>query len=33
MNEPRVRVVLEVLYKIQVKRLVRMVSNSGVCNE
>jgi len=33
MNEPRVRAVLEVLYKVQAEGLARMVGDSGVCSE
>ena len=33
MNKPRVGTVLEVLYKIQIKGLTRIISNSRVCSE
>ena len=33
MNKPRVRAVLEVLYRVQVEELARMVSDSRVCSK
>ena len=33
MNEPRVRIILKILYGVQAERLARIVSNSRVCGE
>ena len=33
MDKPRVRTILEVLYRIQAERLARVASNSRVCSK